>query len=260
MQINRVPPSMGYIWIRQGIWLFKKNPFTFLMLVFLYIFIVQLSLFIPILGLVIVLIFSPVFSIGFLTACQKTIRHEVVRPTVYLSGLKDYPSSIRAHLLQLGSIYAGLILLVSLIASRFINIDKIMPLITAGSLSGTEVVQEMYTAMFVATVLYLPIAILMWFSPQLIAWKKMSVAKSLFGSWMGVWLNKSAFLVYVITWAVILVAMPLFLEALFELIGLGTYSTYVITPFSLLSITILYCSFFATWKSCFTDIDIQISI
>jgi hypothetical protein len=40
MQINRLSPHAGYIWIRQGMWLFKQSPFTFLMLVFLYIFVV----------------------------------------------------------------------------------------------------------------------------------------------------------------------------------------------------------------------------
>ena len=56
MQINRVQASTGYVWIRQGIWLFKQNPFTLLMLVFLYVFLVQLSMFIPVIGFIVILI------------------------------------------------------------------------------------------------------------------------------------------------------------------------------------------------------------
>jgi hypothetical protein len=253
MQINRQSPSAGYTWIRQGIWLFKQNPFTFMMLVFLYIFIIQISMFIPIVGLIVVLVLSPVFSVGFLTACQRVIRHEVVRPSIYLSALKDYPSNIRTRLIQLGSIYAILIVILSLISSQFINVEKVIPLITEGNLTGPEVVKEMYLAMCIAVVLYLPIAVVMWFSPQLIAWKNASVAKALFGSWMAFWMNKGAFFVYFSTWAIVLVAIPLFIGAIFESLGISDYASYFITPFSLVAMTVLYCTFYATWKGCFTD-------
>jgi hypothetical protein len=253
IHINQVQASTGYIWIRQGIWLFKQNPFTLLMLVFLYIFLVQLSMFIPIIGFVIVLILSPIFSIGFLTACQKVIRKEVVRPTIYLSPFKDYPRPIKARLLQLGSIYTILIVFISFIASQFVNVEKIVPLIMEGNLSNPNLVKELYFAMIVAGVLYMPIAMFMWFSPQLIAWKNLSIPKAIFGSWMAFWLNKGAFFVYFSTWAIILLAIPLFLGALFDAIQLSEYASFVITPFSLGAITILYCTFFATWKGCFTD-------
>jgi hypothetical protein len=253
MQINQVSSSTGFTWIRQGIWLFKQSPFTFLMLVFLYIFVVQLSMFIPILGLMIVLVLSPIFSVGFLTACQKVIRKEIVRPTIYLSPFRDYPSVIRTRLIQLGSIYTSMIVLLSIVASRFVDVEKVLPLITEGKISGPEMVTEMYTAMLVAAVLYLPIAILMWFSPQLIAWKDATVAKALFGSWMAFWLNKGAFFIYFLTWTIVLVAIPLFLGALFDAFGIGEYASYAVTPFSMAAVTVLYCTFFATWKGCFKD-------
>jgi hypothetical protein len=111
----------------------------------------------------------------------------------------------------------------------------------------------MYLAMCVAVALYLPIAMLMWFSPQLVAWKNLSIPKAVFGSWMAFWLNKGAFFVYFSTWAIILIATPLFLGAIFEALQLSDYASFIITPFSMAAITILYCTFFATWKGCFVD-------
>jgi hypothetical protein len=107
--------------------------------------------------------------------------------------------------------------------------------------------------MVVAGTLYIPIAMLMWFSPQLIAWKNLSIPKAIFGSWMAFWLNKGAFFVYASSWAIILIAIPLFLSAFFEALKLSEYASFVITPFSLGAITVLYCTFFATWKGCFID-------
>ena len=229
IQINRVQASTGYVWIRQGIWLFKQNPFTLLMLVFLYIFLVQLSMFIPVIGFVVILILNPVLSVGFLTGCQKVIRKETVRPTIYLSPLKDCPRPIKARLLQLGSIYTILIVFNSFIASQFVDIEKILPLIMEGNLSNPNLVKELYFAMIVAGVLYMPIAMFMWFSPQLIAWKNLSIPKAIFGSWMAFWMNKGAFFVYFSTWAIILLAIPLFLGAIFDAVQLSEYASFVIS-------------------------------
>jgi hypothetical protein len=146
-----------------------------------------------------------------------------------------------------------LIVLLSLAASQFIDVEKVIPLITEGNLTGPELVKEMYVAMMVAVTLYLPVAIFMWFSPQLIAWKNLSIPKALFGSWMAFWLNKGAFFIYFSTWAIVLVAIPLFLGALFEALQLSNYASFVVTPFSMAAITVLYCTFFATWKGCFID-------
>jgi hypothetical protein len=136
MHINKVSPQTGYLWIRQGFWLFKQNPFTFLMLVFLYIFVVQLSMFLPIIGFILILVLSPVFSVGFLTACQKVIRKERVAPSVYISPLRELPSGVRKNLLKLGLIYTLLILMLSVISSQFVDVEKLVPLLTATQISA----------------------------------------------------------------------------------------------------------------------------
>ena len=58
MQLNKTKSADGYLWIRQGLWLFKKNPLTFLMLVFLYIFIAQFAILIPVFGVFLVLLLT----------------------------------------------------------------------------------------------------------------------------------------------------------------------------------------------------------
>ena len=253
MLINRLPPQAGYTWIRQGFWLFKRNPFTFLMLVFLYIFLVQLSMFIPIIGILFILVFSPFISVGFLTASQKVILKESVKPSIYITAIRDLPANLRVRLMKLGGLYAICILLISLISSQFVDIEKLIPLLTNGTITGPQLVQEMYYAIGVAMLFYFPVAMAMFCAPQLIAWQNLSIGKALFGSWMGFWYNKGAFVVYLSTWGTILIAGPLFLGGFFESLGIREFGSYIITPFSMVAITILYCSFFAVWKGCFTD-------
>jgi len=59
MQLNKAPSGDGYVWVRQGFWLFKKNPLAFLMLVFLYVFIAQFAILIPVFGVFCSIAFNP---------------------------------------------------------------------------------------------------------------------------------------------------------------------------------------------------------
>ena len=74
MQLNKTQASDGYLWVRQGLWLFKKNPLAFLMLVFLYVFIAQFAILIPVFGVFAVLLLTPALTVGFMTACQRVIK------------------------------------------------------------------------------------------------------------------------------------------------------------------------------------------
>lgn len=251
MQLQQNKASDGYVWMRQGFWLFKKNPFAFLMLMFIYIFFAQFSLLIPVFGVFIVLMLTPALTVGFMTACQKIIRGEKVFPTVYLAGLKDVEPTTRKNLLVLGTIYAFLIMALSLVASAFIDFQQLVLLLTEEKQPTIRQVKELYWGLGVGVLLYIPIAMLMWFAPLLVAWEKMSVAKSLFSSWIACWTNKAAFVYYLIIWAILLIAVPFFLEAILDSLNLRIAIPFLIPPYSMAALTVMYCSFFATWKACF---------
>jgi hypothetical protein len=251
MQLNQTKAADGYLWIRQGFWLFKKNPLAFLMLVFLYIFIAQFAILIPVFGVFLVLLLTPALTVGFMTACQRVIRGERVFPTVYLVGLKDHGPIIRKSLLGLGTVYAFLVLILSLIASAFIDFQQLIPLLTEQNPPTIREVKELYFGLGVGVLLYIPVAMVMWFAPVLIVWEKMSVAQALFSSWIACWSNRAAFIFYLLIWAVFIVAVPFFMEAFLDGIGLRVAIPFIIPPYSMAALTVMYCSFFATWKACF---------
>jgi hypothetical protein len=93
----------------------------------------------------------------------------------------------------------------------------------------------------------------MWFAPVLVAWENMPVSQALFSSWLACWMNRGAFCWYLLIWGVLLIAMPLLLGMTLNALDLGQVASFVIAPCSLLGLTVMYCSFFASWKSCFVD-------
>jgi hypothetical protein len=252
MRLNSVAPKEGYTWIRQGIWLFKQNPLGFLMLVFMYVFVAQLAVIIPVIGVFAVLLLTPTLSVGFMTACRQAIQKERIRPSVYLIALQS-GQFIRNRILQLGLVYAALILLMSFVLSLLVDFETLLPLMTTDKPITPEALRQVYLVLVFGAVLYIPIAMLMWFSPILIAWADMSVPQALFSSWLACWTNKAAFFFYLAIWSAILIAIPLTIGMIFDALNFGQAASFIVAPISMAGLTIMHCSFYATWKACFTE-------
>ena len=252
MKLNSVTPKEGYTWIRQGIWLFKQNPLGFLMLVFMYVFAAQLAVIVPVIGVFAVLLLTPTLAVGFMTACRQAIQKERIRPGVYLVALQS-GVLVRKRILQLGLIYAALILLLSFILSLLVDFETLLPLMTSDKPVTPEALRQVYLVLFFGAILYIPIGMLMWFSPILVAWTDMSVPQALFSSWLACWTNKGAFFFYLAIWSAVLIAIPLSIGMVFDALDFGQAASFIVAPISMAGLTVMHCSFYATWKACFTE-------
>ena len=259
MKLNYVAPKEGYTWIRQGIWLFKQNPLGFLMLVFMYVFAAQLAVIIPVIGVFAVLLLTPTLSVGFMTACRQAIQKERIKPSVYIAALKSSPI-VRKRILQLGLVYAAMIVLLSFILSLLVDFELLLPLMTSDKPITPEALRQIYLVLFFGAMLYVPVAMLMWFSPVLVAWEDMSVPQALFSSALACWSNKAAFFLYLSIWSAVLIAIPLTIGMVFDAINLGQVASYIIAPISMAGLTVMHCSFYATWKACFTDNEVVMPV
>jgi len=252
MKLNSVAPKEGYTWIKQGVWLFKQNPLGFLMLVFLYVFLAQLAVIVPVIGVFAVLLLTPTLAVGFMTACRQAIQKERISPMVYLIALKS-GALVRKRILQLGIVYAVLILVLSFTLSLLVDFELLIPLMTSDKPMTSEALRQIYLVLLFGAILYIPIAMLMWFSPVLVAWADMSVAQALFSSFLACWTNKAAFFAYLTIWSIVLIAIPLTVGMIFDAIDFGQAASFIIAPISMGGLTLMHCSFYATWKACFTE-------
>lgn len=257
MKLNLVSHKEAIIWIRQGFWLFKQNPLGFLMLVFMYIFFAQLSILIPVIGVFVVLLVTPALSVGFMTACRQAIQKERILPTAYLAAFRLPSTLARKRILQLGLVYTACILILSFLASLIVDFEALLPLLTSDQAPSVEAMQQLYKLVFVGGLLYIPIAMLMWFAPLLVAWAEMPLMQAIFSSWMACWSNRGAFAYYLLIWSIVLVAVPMLIGGMLEALGFASIASYVVAPISMGGLTIMYCSFFATWKGCFTDNSVE---
>ena len=218
----------------------------------MYVFVAQLAVMIPVIGVFAVLLLTPTLSVGFMTACRQAIQKERIRPTVYLIALQS-GDLIRKRILQLGLVYAALILLLSFVLSLLVDFELLLPLMTSDKAITPEAFRQIYLVLFFGAILYIPVAMVMWFSPILVAWADMSVGQALFSSWLACWTNKAAFFFYLAIWSAVLIAIPLSIGMVFDALDFGQAASFIIAPISMAGLTVMHCSFYATWKACFTE-------
>jgi hypothetical protein len=252
MQLIEVPAKTGYVWFRQGIWLFRKNPLAFLTVFFTYLIVMTLVSRIPVLGSVLPLALIPGVAVGFMAACRDTIAGKTVFPTILVDGFRSYGGVAARRLIVLGILY--------ILAMAFVFASS--ALADGGTLfkmmlgSGDVAPQALTTsaiplALALALGSYVPVTMLFWFAPVLSVWHDLPPAKAMFFSIVSCWRNRGAFIVYAVLWFASAIAISLGLSALMQALGATDYLLAVLMPASIILTTMLYCSFYATYRGCF---------
>jgi len=253
MQLNEVNAKAGYLWFRQGIWLFRRNPLALLMLFFTYFFLMMVLSYVPVAGILLRVVLLPTVSVGFMLACRDTIVGKPVLPTTLVAGLHAYGPGVARQLLTLGLVcIVAVALLLGL--SALCDGGLLFNLVFDGSVSETalENSDESLTLTLLAAA-SIPVLMLFWFAPILTAWHEIPPQKALFFSFIACWRNRAAFALYFLIWGVVIIGASMILVTVLMALGLSLSAmTTVIVPFSLVMTTALYCSFYATYRGCFT--------
>ncbi len=252
MQLIEVPAKTGYVWFRQGIWLFRKNPLAFLTLFFTYLLVMTLVSQIPVIGGVLPLAFIPGVAVGFMAACRNTIAGKPVFPTILVDGFHSYGPVVAKRLLVLGVLYVVAMALV-LAGSALADGGMLLKVMLGGATMDQDAIanSNIPLAVLTALALYIPVAMIFWFSPILTAWHDVPPVKAMFFSIVSCWRNRGAFVVFGALWFAVAITVSLGLSALMQALGAGDFAFAVLMPATMIVTTMLYCSFYATYRGCF---------
>ncbi len=252
MQLIEVPAKTGYVWFRQGIWLFRKNPLAFLTLFFTYLLAMMLISQIPVIGGFLPLVFIPGVAVGFMAACRDTIAGKPVFPTILADGFRSYGSTAAKRLAALGILYVVAMALV-LGGSALADGGTLLKVMIGAAAMEPEAMvnSDIPLGILAAFAFYIPVAMLFWFSPILITWHEVPPAKAMFFSLVSCWRNRGAFIVFGALWFAMAITVSLGLSTLMQALGAGEYAFVVLMPATIVVTTMLYCSFYATYRGCF---------
>ncbi|MEW6342513.1 MAG: BPSS1780 family membrane protein [Paraburkholderia sp.] len=252
MQLIEVPAKAGYVWFRQGIWLFRKNPLAFLTLIFAYLLVVTLIEQIPFVGGVLPLALVPGVAVGFMAACRDTIAGKPVFPTILVDGFRSYGAVAAKRLLALGGLYVVAMALV-LAGSALADDGTLLRFALGTSAQDPEALANtnIMSGMLAAFAFSIPVAMLYWFAPILAAWHDVQPLKAMFFSVVSCWRNRGAFIVFGVLWIALSMTVSLGVMALMATLGAADYAPAVMLLASVILITMFYCSLYATYRGCF---------
>jgi hypothetical protein len=246
--MEKIPASAGWLWIKEGFSLFRRQPAEMSSLFMSYALFTMALMLIPPLGQLAYILLIPVFSMSFMLACVHMENGQKVSPALLLAFFRS--PAIRP-LLKLG----GMQLLASALATAvfLMVVDDAFWQAMARKIpmDGPEVANSNFTqAVLIAALAYLPAAMAFWFAAPLATWQNMSLGKAFFYSFFALWRALKAFFLFFSIWFVI----ALILQELVGIIAatLGSTAAIVISvPLWVMQMCIMYCSFYCSYTRIF---------
>jgi len=250
--MEKLPAKVGWLWIKEGFALFRKQPAELTTLFFGYMFAMLVIGLIPLLGQVLPLILIPIFSMTFMQACAYVEAGRKVYPNLLLVGFR---ATQARTLFLLGLLYL-LAAVIAIGASAIIDGGVFWHAITGRMAVSEETVHTTHIslAMLFAALLYTPAAMAFWYAAPLITWQDMGLGKAVFFSFFAVGKAGKAFIVFGLAWIALNIVLPAVVSMLVGMLtGSATAAMFTMLPLSVVLTVIMYCSFYPTYTRIFGD-------
>ena len=193
MVVRTLPACAGLTWLAEALRLYRRQPFAFTSLVILYTISVSLLAYVPLVGLPLAAVLVPFGTIGLTLAGREAEGGTMPMPMLMVEPFRN-PQQ-RSALARLGFVNAGLVLMMVLLVSLLAADELANWKLVDGQLDRASAGQNFpWDAIVAAAIAYVPILMLTWFAPQLVAWHGQPVGKALFFSFFACWRNRWPFL------------------------------------------------------------------
>ena len=232
-------------------------------------------------GSLLVAALTPALTVGFLQACRVAAAGEPIHPVMLFAPFRAGRQTL-SRLLVLGAVQMAAVVVI-LLPSAFRDAAPERPAAEGAGATGatpptgpaagtdrprarvdartatvpTEAEQEAIRREAVERLTqglaYLPVALLMWYAPLLVAWHGVPPGKALFFSLVAVWRNGTAFVVYGAAWLGVWLALSVAIGLVTGLLGVGNLAALLAAPLVMLLLTCMYCSVYPTYASVFVD-------
>jgi hypothetical protein len=245
-----MPARIGWVWVKEGFALFRKQPAEMSTLFLSYLFVMFAIGIVPLLGQILPILLVPAFSMAFMQACVSIEQGKKVYPNLLLTGFR---SPVVARLLQLGVLYLASAV-IAIAASAVIDGGTFWQIMTGRSAMDADTIagSNMSLAMIFAAALYTPAAMAFWYAAPLITWQDMGVGKAIFYSFFAVKRSGKAFLVYGLAWIFLGILVPVIISSIVALVfGRSAIAMMILLPLSVVMTVVMYCSFYPTYTHVF---------
>ena len=182
--IKSLPAGAGLDWIIKAFDLFKRSPLIWIVLIILWFVINLVGQFIPIIGWLAMSLLYAVFIAGFMIGCAALERGEDLEIAHLFAGFKSNTGS----LIGLGALYLGVIVVFAVVfgALLFSGMGGLSAMSNPEAVNPEQIFSSgSLLAILIALLLFIPIGMMFWFAPPLIALGGIPLLQSLKMSFSG---------------------------------------------------------------------------
>jgi hypothetical protein len=244
--MSSLPASTGWDWLKQGIDLFRKQPAALTTLLFANILVSIFLSFVPLLGPLLSTILIPSLSIAYMQACLMIENGNRVTPAVLLTGFRQ---PALAALCKIGLIYVGLGLVEMSVVALSMGPEFFQKIAArqADPKAAESLSMEVLVFLLIG-LLNVVMMVTLYFAAPLAFWKRMTTGKALFYSFFAVVRAARVFLVLLLAWFGILMALVMAVLLLFGDAAIGrVVAVWLVFLFMLL----LQCALYAGYRTIF---------
>jgi hypothetical protein len=250
MQARRFPARQGWVWLREGFMLWRKSPLALTGACLTMTMLLVLSAVVPLLGQVLPALLLPPLGVGLFRLCSELKQRGMAVPGMLFSGFRLHlPRQMMIGAMRLTGQIACVLL-----AAKIAGID---PSESLGKLSadGSTLTVSPNLEAFLGwgMALGLPLELLFWFTPQLVALAGISPLKAVFFNIVSCWRNLGALIVCLLLWALLFAFLP---ALLINLIGsaLPALGGLLLAPLFVIMVPVFYASFHASACDIFGEV------
>jgi hypothetical protein len=241
--MTRLSAGTGWQWLKQGFALFRQQPGFLSMLVFINFLVAMLLNGLPVLGGILSLVLIPSFTMAIMKTCQVIDDGQRVHPSLLLTGFRK---DVIRPLCKLGLVYFGVMLLLMLAVTPFVDMDAMRQM---GKMTEPKMVELMQGGTGMALLMYAVMVLLamlmLAFAPALTYWKQMPTFKAIFYSVFAIIGSLRAVLTMVFAWLGIFWIAAAIMAILF---GKSQLLFVVAMWLNLIFMVVLQCGFYAAYK------------
>jgi hypothetical protein len=250
VQARIVSAVRGVRWLGEGWRLFRVAPLPWLALSCAYLLGTNLLVLLPFIGMLIALIIVPPLTVGMMAAARAASAGR--RPELGMLA-EGFRTETRSQL-ALGVVYLACSLLIFAATTAADGAGGLRALMSGRGPAAETELQAVLFPLAVLGLLYLPVFMMFWFSPPLVAWHATGPARALFFSFVACLMNWRAFLAYGVAALLVMAVVPvlalLALRVLFP-VELKAAAVSLVFPLLVVLMPMLFSSFYASYRDVF---------
>lgn len=188
-----VQAGNGWLWLKQGAALYRRDATGWLMLVLAFLMVSAAFNLIPVAGPFIASALLPGLSMGLMQACQDGQAGRALHPRLLFAALVHRTDD----LLRMGLVYLAAMLAALALAAP-VDDGILLRQMLLGTAPAEEAVRDgrYLNALALSGLLASPVLMCFWFAPMLLYWRGLGIAQSLFYSFFATLRNWRVFAVY----------------------------------------------------------------